>query len=101
MNECAECNRKYTCERSFFRRRTEGNRNDEPMKKLVKILDNVLQRGLTKKYNLTPYEFNELVRYHGVLMEYRPVIVLDEKLKDLLVKCGFTASEEGVGWIIS
>lgn len=99
--DCIECVRKHTCERSLFRKRAEGYRNDAAMKKALKISDDIVQKGNMKRYKLTPFEFLEFSHYVHDLWEWRAVMVIDEKLKELLVKCGFEAVEDGIGWIVS
>ena len=107
MNDCAKCERKYSCERSTFYLKGEDGRNDKPMKNLIKILNNILKADVPskqlKKYNLTPYQYKELFRYYEYLHGGKNLLVLDNRLRDLLEKCGFEVlplGDDGVGWFV-
>lgn len=98
--DCISCERKDTCERSIFRKKEEGFRTDSAMKKLNKIINDVIDKGQKSKRKLTLFEISELMLYSKDLWKWKPVLVIDEKLKDILVKCGFEATEDGIGWIV-
>lgn len=107
MNHCAECERKYSCERSTFYHKGEDGRNDKPMKKLSKILNDILHAYVPakqfKKYNLTQYQCKELFGYYEHLRNGKNLLVLDSGLSNLLEKCGFEVlplGDDGVGWFV-
>ena len=66
-----------------------------------KIISDVTDTGNIKKYKLTPYEFYSF--YDSVIELYNTghTKTISEKVKDLLVKCGFESSVYGIGWKVS
>lgn len=98
--DCIFCGRKDTCERSIFRKKEKGFRMDSAMKKLKKIIDDVTDKGNKSKHKLSLFEISELILYFEDLWKCKSVMVIDEKLKDILVKCGFEATEDDIGWIV-
>ncbi len=73
------------------------------LSKAMKIIDEVIKKGNLKKCKLTPNEFFEFSQcvYDFHRLENPCVVTISEKVKDLLVKCGFSATEEGIGWQIN
>ncbi len=107
MNDCAKCKEKYTCERSTFYCKPDNGRNDKPMKKLSKIINDILQAEVPSRqlnrHKLTPYEFKELMAYWQHLHEGGNLLVLNGRLKEILEKCGFEVlplGDDGVGWFV-
>lgn len=73
---------------------------NKAINKAVRIIGEIEDKGNLKKYKLTLYDYYEFRHCVSELHKGGTPFVLSERLKDLLVKCGFTATEDEIGWII-
>lgn len=74
--------------------------NEKAMKKALKIIDEVIE-GKLKKYKLTLLEFFVFNNCAYELWKHGSTMLVDQNVKELLVKCGFKATESDIGWEIN
>ena len=74
--------------------------NERAQKEAMEIIDEIVQNGNLKKYKLTLHEFHVFYNCVYDLRKRGETYVIEENVKELLVKCGFADSENGVGWKI-
>ena len=75
--------------------------NGKAVLKASEIINEITEKGNLKKYKLSLYDFN---LFYGTVVELYNAghaETINEKVKDLLVKCGFESSVCGIGWKIN
>lgn len=77
--------------------------NEKALENAKKIIDEVVSNGNLRKWKLTLSEFHEFSQcvYDFAGLKKPCADTISKRVKDLLVQCGFSATEKGIGWQIA
>lgn len=75
--------------------------NGKAVLKASEIINEITEKGNLKKYKLSLYDFNLFYDTVAELYNTGQAETINEKVKDLLVKCGFESTVSGIGWKIN
>ena len=80
-----------------------NKKQTKKMLSIKRILEDCYYNGNLRKYGLTPYSLDDLMRcYNGIIetIEHEGLAMCSE-VKVIFERKGFLIREEGIGWYIS